>query len=102
MTQDGVVETEPVLNFGERFVAAFDIEKDVVSLHELFDRVGELATAPVFDAVDLTALFGDERLVALDHRGNLFALIRMHNDAKFVVTHLASLRKKLPRASLLV
>ena len=62
MTQDGVVETETVLNFSERFVAAFDIEKHVVSLDELFDRVSELATAPVFDAVDLTALFGDERV----------------------------------------
>ena len=101
VTQNSVVETEAVLNLGDRFVTAFDVEKDVVSLDKLLDRVSELTTTPVFDAVDLAALFGDEGLVAFDHSGNLFALIGVHNDAKFVVTHLASLRKKLPRASIL-
>ena len=71
-----------------------------MSLHELFDRVGELTTAPVFDAVDRTALFGDEGLVAFNHRGDLFALVGVHDDADFVVTHLASLRKKPPGASI--
>ena len=87
MTQDGIVETEAVLDLSERFVAAFDVEENVVSLDELFDRVGELAAAPVFDAVDLTTLLGDEGLVAFDHRGDLFGLVGMHDDAKFVVTH---------------
>ena len=51
------------------------------------DRVSELTTAPVFDAVNLTALFEHESLVAFDHRGNLFGLIRVHDDAQFVMTH---------------
>ena len=58
-----------------------------MSLHELLDRISELTTAPVFDAVNLTALFEDEGLVALDHRGDLFGLIRVHDDAQFIMTH---------------
>ena len=99
VAKNGVVETEAVFDLEDRLMAALDVEEHIVRLHELFDRIGERTTAPVFDAVNLAALFGDEGLVARDHRGNLFTLVRMHDDADFVVTHLASLRKKPPRAS---
>ena len=65
VTQDGVVETEAVFDFFNRLVAAFDVHENIVSLDELFDRVGELTTAPVFDAFDLAVLFGDKGLEAL-------------------------------------
>ncbi len=87
VTQNGVVETESVFDFSKRSVRAFDVHENIVSLDELLDRIGELTTAPVFNTVDLTTLFEDEILVTFDHRGNLFGLIRVHDDAQFVMTH---------------
>ena len=45
VTQDGVVETEAVFDFFNRLMAAFDVHENIVSLDELFDRVGELTAA---------------------------------------------------------
>ena len=87
MTQNRVVEAESVFDLSKRFARALNVHEHVVSLHELLDRISELTTAPVFDAVNLTALFEDEGLVALYHRGDLFGLIRVHDDAQFIMTH---------------
>ena len=94
VAKHGVVEAEAVFDFSQGFVAAFDVEEKIVSLQELFDWVSQWTAAPVFDAVDLTAFFSDLGLVAPDHSWNLFALIRVHNNAKFVVTQLSLLAEK--------
>jgi hypothetical protein len=53
MTKDGVVELEAVLEFGQRRAVALDVHQNVVRLVQLLDRIGELAAAPVFKAVNL-------------------------------------------------
>jgi hypothetical protein len=69
------------------FLAALDVQAQVVRLGELLDQVGQLAAAPILDPVHLAAAGGDEALVAFQHGRNLFALIRMdqqndsHSDA---------------------
>ena len=92
MAQDGVVEFEGVLEFGQRFVVALDVHEHVVSLVHLLDRIGQLTAAPVFQTVDAATATGDERAVALDHRGHLFALVRMDDENHFVMSHVISLR----------
>jgi hypothetical protein len=76
-----------MLEFVEDGLAALDVEANVVSLHELLDGIGKLATTPVFKTVNLPAVAGDDSLIAFDHGGHLLALIRMHNKHYFVVTH---------------
>src|SRR5690606_26509389 len=68
-------------------LAALDVHADVMCLDKLLDGVSQLATPPVFQAMDLAAITGDGRLIALDHGGHLLALIGMHNEHYFVVTH---------------
>jgi hypothetical protein len=58
-----------------------------VRLGQLVDLVRQLTAAPVFDTVDLTAIGGDQGLVALQHGRNLLALIRVDQHDDFVVTH---------------
>ena len=91
MTQDGIVVTERVLELVEGGLAALDVEADVVRLDEFLDRIGQLTTTPVFQAMNLAALGGDERLVSLDHGGHLLALVRMNNENDFVITHAEAL-----------
>jgi hypothetical protein len=76
-----------MLEFVEDGLAALDVEANVVSLHELLDGIGKLATTPVFKTVNLSAVAGDDSLIAFDHGGHLLALIGMHNKHYFVVTH---------------
>jgi hypothetical protein len=42
------------------------------------DRVSELASAPIFSAVDDAVTALDNALVAFDHTGHLIALIWVH------------------------
>jgi hypothetical protein len=60
------------------------------------DRVGELATTPVFEAVNLTTVRGYERLVTLDHRRDLFTLVRMDDKNDFIMAHAHSFWLKPP------
>ena len=55
VTQNGVVEAERTDQLVERFLARFDIHQQVVRFVHLGDRMGELAPAPVFRAVNRTA-----------------------------------------------
>ena len=87
VAQNGVVETEIVFDVGERGVRALHVQENIMSLDQLLDRVGELTTAPILDTFNLSTLFENKVLVAFDHRRNLFRLIRMHDDADFVMTH---------------
>ncbi len=75
----------------ERRLVALDVHQDVVRLVHLLDRIGQLAAAPVLEAVDLAAVAVVIVRVALDHRGHLLALIGMHDKYDFVMTHIHSL-----------
>src|SRR5262249_49326709 len=71
---------------------ALDVHEHVVGLGEVLDRIGELAAAPVFEAVDLAlGVALDQRLVTLDHRGHLLALVRVGQKHDLVVTDGVSL-----------
>ena len=58
-----------------------------MGLRDLVDRIGELAAAPVLEAMNSTAAGGDDALVAFDHRGHLLALIGVHEEDDFVMSH---------------
>eukprot|EP00952_Eustigmatos_sp_NYUAD-ZCMA_P011620 47116-Eustigmatos_ZCMA.PRE.1 len=58
---------------------------------DLVDRVSQVTTAPIFKAMHSTAAFGHEAGVALDHGGDLLALIRVDHKHDFVMTHGISL-----------
>jgi hypothetical protein len=53
----------------------------------LLQRVGELAPAPVLEAVHDAVARRDDALVALDHRGHLLALVRMDDEYDLVMPH---------------
>ena len=56
------------------------------------DGVRQLTAAPVFLAMDLAARALDQVAIALQHRRNLFALVRMDQKHDFVVSQLRSPR----------
>src|SRR4051794_28212877 len=91
VAQHGVVEAEAGLELGKNFLAALDVDAQIVGLGQLLDQVGHLATAPVFHAVHLAAGGGEDALVAFQHGRNLLALIRMDQEHDFIVTHWNSL-----------
>src|SRR5690606_36996618 len=90
--QGGVVEAEALDERGGHVLAGFDVEQHVVGLDQVVDRVGQLAAPPVFQAVDLAFAVLDQRLVTLDHRRHLLALVRMDQEHDFVMTHGLSFR----------
>ena len=47
----------------------------------------ETTTPGATSTVDLTGTAGHERLVALDHRRDLFRLVRMDDENNFVMAH---------------
>ena len=87
VAQDGVVELECVLELGQRLRAAFDVHQDVVGLVDFLDRIGELPPSPVLQPVNPAARAGHHRAIPVDHRGHLLALIGMHDEYDFVMTH---------------
>ena len=99
MAQHGVVEAEARLQLVQHVLAALDVQHHVVRLGQVLDRVSQLAAAPVFQAVNLAAVGLDQRLVALDHRRHLFALVRVDQKHDFIMTHDDSLwisRQEIP------
>lgn len=86
MPEHDVVETECLLQRGQRRPVALDIHERVVGFVKLMEGVSELAPPPILDAMDPAASVFDERLVALQHTGYLFALIRMNQEYDFVMT----------------
>src|SRR5690606_2428601 len=90
MTQHSIVVAESMLELFKRGVTAFDVHAHIVCLDQFFDRVGQLTATPVLKAVNRAFLAGDERLIALDHGRNLFALVRVNNENYFVMTHRSS------------
>ena len=87
MAKHRVVELERVLELGQRLGVAFDVHQHVVRLVHLLDRVRHLPAAPVFQAVNPAAMAGHHRAVPLDHAGDLLALVGVHDENDFVVTH---------------
>ena len=59
-----------------------------MGLVDLRDRECELPAAPVFETMDRTAARGDHAAVALDHGGDLLALVRVDQEHDFIMTQL--------------
>ena len=55
---------------------------------DFIDRVSQLATAPVFTAMDSTTGVGDNFRITFGHPANLVRLVRMHHEYDFVMAHL--------------
>src|SRR5690606_137316 len=87
VTQDSVVVGERMLQLVQGGLTAFDVQAHVVSLDQFLDWVSQLTAAPVFQTMNSTAFGSNNRRIALDHGGHLLALIGMHNEHYFVVTH---------------
>src|SRR5690625_2012084 len=87
MTQDGIVVAERVLELFENVFVALDVHANIMCFNKFLNGVSQLATPPIFEAVNGTITVGNRRLIAFDHGGYLFALIRVHDEHDFVVTH---------------
>src|SRR5690606_23272786 len=92
VAQDRVVEAEGLDQLVEHVLAGLDVEQHVVGLDQVLDRIGQLAAAPVLETVDLAVAVLDQRLVTLDHRRHLLALVRMDQEHDFVMAHGGSFR----------
>ena len=73
-----VIESKRAFQFFDGFLTHFHIHKNVVSFVDFGDGVCELASAPIFRAVNNTVPAFDDALVPFDHTGDLIALIRVH------------------------
>src|SRR5690606_31810238 len=91
VAEHGVVEAEAFDELVEHGLVGLDVEQHVMRLDQVVDRIGELAAAPVLEAVDLALAAFDQRLVALDHGRHLLALVRMDQEHDFVMSHVFSL-----------
>src|SRR5512145_1821551 len=89
-----------MLQLVQCFLVAFNVHQHVMCLVDLLNRVSQLTAAPIFQAVNDAFLGSDQCALALDHRGNLLALIGMHDKYDFVVSHYISLWIKAPRLRL--
>src|SRR5690606_10821410 len=87
VTDHGIVVAEVVFQLGQGLAAALDVQHHVVSLVNIVDGVGQLTTAPVFQAVNLAAVFFDQLGVTLNHAADLLALVRVNQKDDFVMTH---------------
>ena len=87
VTQHRVVELERVVELVQRLLVELDVHQHVVCLVDLGDRIGELPPAPVLETVNPAVAAGDRRAIPLDHGGHLLALVGMHDEYDFVMTH---------------
>ncbi len=92
MAKHRIAESERAGELVQRLLVAFHVQQNVVGLVDLGDWIGELATAPVFHAMNLAAVSANEALVAFDHRGDLLGLVRMDQEYDLIVPHGSSLR----------
>jgi hypothetical protein len=51
------------------------------------DVVSQLTSTPIFETMNLAAIFGDDVSVSLNHTWNLFRLVGMDHEHNFVVSH---------------
>src|SRR5690606_37979659 len=104
MAQHCIAESECASELGERLAIAFDVHEDVVRLVDLRDRIRELAPAPIFKTMNDTVTGCDHRLIAFQHRRNLFTLVGMDQKYDLVMAHLLppygdASRAEKPRSS---
>ena len=92
MTQHRIVEAESGFNLFHHFRRGFDVHQNIVCFVDFVDRVSQLAAAPIFQAVDGAAGFGNHGFVAFNHSGHLLALIRVNDKHDLIMTHVISLR----------
>ena len=59
-------------------------------LVQLDDRKSQLAPAPIFQAMDVTAFAFDQAAVALEHGRDLLALVRVDQETDFIMSHFHS------------
>ena len=88
VTKHGVIEPERSHQFIQGFLAALDIHQQIVGLVDLVDRMGELPSTPVFLAMDNAFSALDHASIALQHGGDVFALVRVDQKHDFVVSQL--------------
>src|SRR6185437_1922270 len=92
-----IAEAERARQVTERLLIALDVHEHVVRFVHLGDGIGELAPAPILEAMDAAGAGGDHALVALDHRGHLLALIGMDQEYDLVMPHVSSSRIEAAR-----
>ena len=97
MAQHRVAELERVFEFCQRLVVALDVHEHVVRFVDLGERVGKLAPALVFEAVNGALPLGNQALVSLDHLRNLLALVGMDDENDLVMPHSCLLMGKAPQ-----
>jgi hypothetical protein len=85
--QHRIAEAERTGELGERLLIAFDVEQDVVRLVHLGYGECQLAPAPILETMHRAAAGTDHALVAIDHRRNLLALIRVDQKHDFIMPH---------------
>jgi hypothetical protein len=91
VAQNGVIELECSFNIFQRFRTTLDVHQNIVGLVNLVDGISQMATAPVFKAMDRAITGLNHFAIFLNHRGDLLALVRMDHEHDFVVSHWYSL-----------
>ena len=96
VANDRVVIAEAGGQFLHGVVVGLHVHQHIMRLVDLVDGVGQLAAAPVLQAVNFAAILADRLAVALDHVGNLLGLVRMNHEYDFVMPHSLLLTGSLP------
>ena len=91
VTQHGVIEAEDAFELGQGGRITLDVHQNIVCFVQLGDGERQLAPAPVFQAMDGTAVVLDQGAVTFQHGRNLLALVRVDQKTDFVVSHCDSL-----------
>src|SRR5580698_1728688 len=97
--QHRIAEAERAGQLSEGLLIALDVQEDVVRFVHFGDREGQLTPAPIFEPMHRPAAGSDHAFVAIDHRGDLLALVRMDQKHNSIMSHCISLWFKPPVAS---
>src|SRR5579863_5568214 len=99
VSQHRIAETERTRELGEGLLIALDVEQDVVRFVNFGNGEGQLAPAPVLETMHRAAAGTDHAFVAIDHRRNLLALVRVDQEHDFIMPHCRLPTGKPPVAS---
>ena len=94
-----IAEAERARQLREGLLIAFDVQEDVVRFVHFGDREGQLTPAPILESMHRAAAGSNHAFVAIDHRGDLLALVWMDQEHNFIMSHCISLWFKPPVAS---
>ena len=92
MAQYRVVETKRAGQLIQDSLLALDVHEHVMGFVDFVNGVGQLASTPIFEPVNLATVGGNHALIPLEHAGDLLALIRVDQKNHFVMSHCVSLR----------